>query len=328
MEYRNLGSTGLLVSRLCFGALTIGPLQAGLSPREGANIIVKALDGGVNFIDTAELYGTYPHIREALRRRRDEGVGSAEAPGGEKEIIIASKSYAYTYQGMEASLMKALRELDVEEIGIFLLHEQESYLTLKGHREALRALVDAREKGLVRAIGISTHAIEAVKAATDMDEIDVIHPLINLTGLGILDGTVEEMMDALQVAAAKGKGIYAMKALGGGNLLKRYDEAMGFIRGLDFIHSVAVGMQRVEEVEMNLRVFSGEEVSEELKGRVARQPRRLLIEDWCQGCGACVERCQQGALTLKNGRAVVESEKCLLCGYCASACRDFCIKVI
>ncbi|HRU42362.1 MAG TPA: aldo/keto reductase, partial [Candidatus Diapherotrites archaeon] len=58
MDYRILGSTGLRVSRLCFGSLTIGPLQAGLDIEEGASVIRAAFDMGVNFIDTAELYRT------------------------------------------------------------------------------------------------------------------------------------------------------------------------------------------------------------------------------------------------------------------------------
>lgn len=316
MEYRILGNTGIRVSRLCFGALTIGPLQADLSPEKGGAIIRRALDGGVNFIDTAELYGTYPHIRQAI-----SGMDS-------QDIIIASKSYEYTYEGMEASLRKALDELGVERMGLYLLHEQESYLTLKGHRDALCALVDAKKKGLVRAIGISTHAVEAVKVAAQMDEIDVIHPMLNFRGIGILDGTIDEMVEAVEGAAAAGKGIYAMKALGGGNLLNQYNKAIDFVRSMDFVSSVAMGMQTMAEVEMNLRVFGGEEVPQELKEQVARQPRRLFIEDWCQGCGSCVERCQHGAISLVDGKAQVSMEKCVLCSYCASVCKDFCIKII
>ena len=62
MEYRLLGQTGMKVSRLCFGALTIGPLQAKLPLGEGVAVIRAALAAGVNFIDTAQLYGTYPYI--------------------------------------------------------------------------------------------------------------------------------------------------------------------------------------------------------------------------------------------------------------------------
>jgi aryl-alcohol dehydrogenase-like predicted oxidoreductase len=68
LQYVNLGNTGINVSKLCFGGLIIGPLQANLPSYQGAQIILKAIELGVNFIDTAELYGTYPHIREALKK--------------------------------------------------------------------------------------------------------------------------------------------------------------------------------------------------------------------------------------------------------------------
>ena len=60
-----LGDTGLMISRLVFGALPMGPLQADLSPEEGGALIRYALEKGVNLIDTAEMYGTYWHLREA-----------------------------------------------------------------------------------------------------------------------------------------------------------------------------------------------------------------------------------------------------------------------
>ena len=71
MQYVSLGNTGLTVSRLCFGGLIIGPLQANLPAGQGADVIVEALRLGVNFIDTAELYETYPHIREAIKRLKE-----------------------------------------------------------------------------------------------------------------------------------------------------------------------------------------------------------------------------------------------------------------
>ncbi len=53
LQYVDLGNTGINVSKLCFGGLIIGPLQADLSPLQGAEIILKAIELGVNFIDTA-----------------------------------------------------------------------------------------------------------------------------------------------------------------------------------------------------------------------------------------------------------------------------------
>lgn len=315
MRYVTLGASGIRVSRLCFGSLTIGPLQAGLSVAEGAELIRRALELGVNFIDTAQCYANYPHIRAALK-------------GWPGEVVLATKSYDYTEAGMARSLAEARQELDREVIDIFLLHEQETALTLAGHRPALDYLLEARERGLVRAVGISSHAVEAVRVAATMPEIDVIHPLYNQAGLGILDGSREEMLAAITLAHNNGKGIYAMKALGGGHLAGKARAALDFVLATPVIDAVAVGMQSPVEVAANVAWFSGREPPEAIRQQLQDRPRRLLIEEWCQGCGRCVQRCPQGALKLVAGRSVVEQERCILCGYCAGVCRDFCIKVI
>lgn len=315
MQYRVLGKTGIKVSRLCFGALTIGPLQANLPIAEGARVIRNALEAGVNFIDTAELYRTYPYIREAFR-----GFG--------RDAVVVTKCYAYTYRGMQESVEKALKELDRDYIDIFMLHEQESILTIRGHWEALEYLFEVKNKGFVRAVGISTHHVEGVLGAASVPEIDVIHPLINVAGIGIRGGTTEDMLGAIRLAAGAGKGLYAMKALGGGNLLDRTEEAFEFILSIPELASVAVGMSTTDEVEYNTRLFGGHPVPDSLQSIVRRQPRRLHIEEWCCGCGQCTERCASGALSLSGGKATVDRTLCTLCGYCGAACPDFSIKVI
>lgn len=73
-----------------------------------------------------------------------------------------------------------------------------------------------RSEGKIAHLGLSTHYIGAVKKAAAHDDIEVIHPLINRPGLGILDGTAGQMATAIEDAALAGKGIYAMKALAGG----------------------------------------------------------------------------------------------------------------
>ena len=147
MEYRNLGKTKLKVSRMCFGSLTIGPLQRNLPLADGSKLIRKALEAGVNFIDTAQLYRNYGYIREALK-------------GWSNEVVIATKSYAYTEEMMENALEEARKELDLDQIPIFMLHEQESEHTIRGHWPALEYLLNAKVKGKVKAVGISTHYVQ------------------------------------------------------------------------------------------------------------------------------------------------------------------------
>ncbi len=315
MEYRVLGQTGLSVSRLCFGGLTIGPLQSNRPLADGIAVIQAAFDAGVNFIDTAELYGTYPYIREALT-------------SAGQDIIVASKSYAYTYEAMRASVETACREINRDYIDIFMLHEQTSRMTLKGHAEALAYLSDAKRQGLIRATGVSTHTIDVVRAAALIEDIDVIHPLINIKGIGITDGTTEEMLAAIRFAADCGKGIYAMKALGGGHLNHMAAQAFAWVLAQSGITSIAVGMQTVDEAILNATVFSGQTPDSQLWTNVAKTPRRLLIEDWCIGCGQCALHCPQQAITIDQAKARVEQEQCVLCGYCGAYCPEFCLKII
>lgn len=314
MKYVELGRTGLRVSRLCFGGLIIGPLQANLDVDSGSEVILRALELGVNFIDTAELYGTYAHIREAVKK-----FG--------KKVVIATKSYAYTKEGAEQSLEKARKELDTDIIDIFLLHEQESRHTLRGHREALEYFLSAKEKGLIKAVGVSTHNIEVVDACAEMEEIDVIHPIVNMKGIGIGDGTIEDMLAAIQKAYAAGKGIYSMKPLGGGNLLNSVKESLEYVLNIPYIHSIAVGMQTREEVVYNVSMFNGDSIQEDIIDALRKQNRSLHIDYWCEGCGRCAERCSHQAISVIDGKARVNREKCVLCGYCGPACPVFAIKI-
>lgn len=314
MEYTRLGKTDIMVSKMCFGALVIGPLQAKMPVADGAQVIQTALEHGVNFIDTAELYGTYDHIREA----------SKHAP---VQPVVATKSYAYTAEGAAQSVEKARKGLDRDVLDIFMLHEQESRLTLRGHRDALEFYLNEREKGRIRAVGVSTHNIEVVRAICAMPEIDVVHPLVNMTGIGIGDGTIDEMLDAVKDAYDSGKGVYSMKPFGGGNLLHSYEACLDFVLGLPFVHSIAVGMQTAEEVEMNICRFEGGIIPERLIESVTARRKHLHIDYWCERCGRCIERCGQNALSIVDGKVTVDSEKCVLCGYCASACPQFAIKI-
>lgn len=316
MKNRVLGDTGIKVSELCFGSLTIGPLQANLDISEGAEIISYAFSKGINFIDTAEIYNNYEHIREALKTVN------------RKDIVIATKSYSYSNETAEKSLYKALNELDTDYIDIFLLHEQESIHTLRGHYEAIEYFMKAKEKGIIRAIGISTHRVEAVLAANQYREIEAIHPIINKIGIGIQDGTIDDMINAIKISYSSGKGIYGMKPLGGGHLIKDVEGAVEFVRSVPYLHSFAMGMQSKDEVDANINLINNNYIPDDIKQRINKKERRLQVADWCIGCGSCVKTCKNNGIHLINNKAVPDMEKCVLCGYCARKCPEFCIKVI
>ena len=346
-QYRILSPRLPKVSRLAFGSLTVGPLQADLCPERAGEILAYAFDRGVNFLDTAQYYRNYPHIRAGLKR----------AKHGD-DVVISSKAYVWDKPGTIAAVDEARRALDRDCIDIFMLHEQESIHTLRGHKEALDTLFDLRERGVIRAVGISTHHVAAIEGALTLaDEgtpLDVVHPLYNMAGIGIADGTESDMANALIRLHNRGCGVFGMKSLGGGHLFRQAREAFRFVLDKPFIDAVAVGMQSEAEVDANLALFAGLDVPEGATAAIGRE-KRLHIEEYCEGCGACVRRCPAGALTLADGaaeadenpydhvnafaaeagiaeeaarkHAVCDPDKCVLCGYCTGVCPVFALKV-
>ncbi|MBU4361712.1 aldo/keto reductase [bacterium] len=316
MKKYSLGKTGIKVTELCFGALPIGPLQANISVEKGAKLIRTALERGITFIDTAEAYKTYPHIRKAL-----EGYNG--------EVIIATKSSAKTYEKMEQSIKNALESLGRTYIDIFLLHAARVTPSVFEERAgALQCLKDYKSKGVIRAIGISTHAVGIVRRAAEIKEIDIIFPIINRLGMGIIGGSVDEMVKAISGASKAGKGLYAMKALAGGHLIDQLEEAFNFVRNIKGISSIAVGMVSPEELELNIKIYNNEEILQELFTQKIKPNKRLFISSFCKGCGTCVKTCPNNALSLENGKAVVNHKLCLLCGYCNPVCPEFAIRLI
>lgn len=315
MIYNTLGTTGMKVSKLCFGSLTLAPLQGDLSIEEGGELIAYGMERGINFLDTATLYENYGAIKKAMEYSN-------------KELIIATKSYDYDKIGAQKNLHKALRELNRDYIDVFLLHEQESIHTIRGHWEAIEYLIKEKEKGTIRALGISSHRVEGVYGACKIKELEVIHPIINIKGLGIEDGSRQDMEQAISYAKSKGKGIYAMKIFGGGNLSSSADECFEYALNLEDVDSMAIGMITRDEIDYNVNKILGLKIEEDLKSKVKNRNKKLLVEFWCTGCGMCVEKCHQNAMEIVDEKAQVDLKKCLVCGYCGAYCPQFCIKVV
>lgn len=314
MQTVQLGVTGLSVSKLCFGTLTMSPLQRNMSPEDGAKLLVYAYERGIRFLDTADLYETYPHIRAALK----------DAP----DYVISTKAYCYDRETAQAALERAFRGLGRDYVDLFMLHEQESLYTLRGHEEALLFLEEQRRKGHIGAVGVSTHYAGCVQAAPRFPAIKVVHPIINVGGIGIQDGSREDMEKAIAHAREFGIGIFAMKPLGGGHLIQSNREALEYALNNPLLDSVAVGMQTYEEIDANIAIANGDAEAIERLDHLHKRKREMMVHDYCEGCGRCAERCGQKAISIVNGRAQIDESKCVFCGYCARVCPQFCIKVV
>lgn len=310
-----LGNTNIEVSKLCFGSLTMTPFQANLTEKEGAYLIEYAYEKGINFIDTAEIYNNYNYIRAALKGIKRE------------DYVIATKSYAYTKEMAKESIDLALKSLGTDYIDIFLLHEQESIHTVRGHFEAIEYFMKAKEKGIIRSFGISTHRIQGVLAAKEVKEIEIIHPIVNKNGIGIQDGNINDMLKELEELYHMDKGIYGMKPLGGGHLIKEVETAFNYVKAIPFIHSFAIGMQSKLEIDANVHLLEHGYIPDELLKDIKSKKRKLIVADYCIACGNCVKRCKQNGIEIIDGIAT-PNDNCILCGYCATVCPGFCIKVI
>lgn len=316
MIYRPLGQTGIMVSPIVFGALTIGPIHKNLAVEDGAAVIRQALELGVNLIDTAECYDTYPYIREALK-------------GWQEHIYVTSKSYGYNRELMAKAFEDCRKALDRDTLDIFLMHEQESRYTIEGHKEALDYLNEKKAKGLLKAVGLSTHAVDAVRAAADRDDIDVIHPIINKYGWGIIDGTRDEMLDAIAYAKAKGKGLYGMKALSGGKLADDAYDCFRWAFTVPQVDAFAVGMKSRREVRINVAWALGEEPNPKDLAEYVVEKRHIEVRDTCVGCQSCIRRCGQRAISMAEGAKTVtiNLKRCVLCGYCRDNCEHNAIRI-
>ena len=318
MKIKQLGNTDIRVTPIGMGVLTIGPTQLNLSVEEGAHIVRYALERGINFLDTAEYYRTYPHISRAL----DELAPSFHQNALPRPVIV-SKSLARDYNGMRRSIDECRSALGLDQIDIFLLHEIWEAGDFESRKAAWDCLTDAKADGSVKAIGFSTHHVDAAAKAVEIQGVDVLFPLINYKGIGIRDGggkgTKEDMAEAIRAASGQGIGVFAMKALGGGHLAKDYQAALDYVCALPGMDSVFIGMGREKDVDDALAYFEGclpDGFTPETSNK-----RMFVDRGDCIGCGACVSRCASAAIALDETQcAVIDNSKCVLCGYCGPVC--------
>lgn len=315
MKRNKLGNTEIYVTPVGLGVLTIGNTQLDLPLEEGAEIVRYAYEKGINLFDTAQYYETYPYIREAFK-------GIDLSPENPDRPVIASKSLELTYGGMERAILECLEALDMDRIDIFKMHEVRQDPDWDSRAEAWQCLLDYKEKGIVRAIGVSTHHIDVMERMATVPECDIVFPLINYAGLGIRrgcgTGTAEEMAAAIQKCLDAGKGIFAMKAFGGGNLTGTYRKALDYVQALG-THSIVVGMGKRSEID---------DLVDYAEGRLPpdHQPdvryKKIHIDQGdCESCGACLQRCPNKAIYYnEKGLANVNYDICLTCGYCAPVC--------
>jgi len=241
-----LGPTGLEVSAMGFGTIPFGGKSwkkgASVDSEEGGRVLARAFELGINYWDTAEGYDTHRHIREGLTHV------------SRSDVVISTKSTRKTYEGAGTRIKKSLGELDTSYIDIYFLHAVDSVSDLERRCSgALRRMRRARDNGLIRHIGLSTHRPEVVEAASDVEDIEVILAPVNKTGHLPSACRLEDMISAIRKAYGAGKGIALMKIFAYGDL--GLEEGLEFSLGIPS-HTTLIGMRTSEELEEDAETFN------------------------------------------------------------------------
>jgi 1-deoxyxylulose-5-phosphate synthase len=241
-----LGRTGIRTTRLACGTGTVGSghhsHQSALGIQGLADLLCHGYDRGLRFFDTADSYGTHPHVAAALKRvPRDK-------------VTVLTKSWARDAQGMRADLDRFRKELGTDHLDIVLMHcltEGDWPTSCKG---AMDVLSEAREKGIIRAHGVSCHSIEALRAAARTDWVQVDLARINPIG-SRMDSDPKTVLEELWKMRAAGKAVIGMKILGQGDMRNRADEALSFALSQGVLDAFTIGAEsRAEQTDLIQRI--------------------------------------------------------------------------
>ena len=239
-----LGNTGLTVSRLCFGGIPFGGTgwrrDPYVEPKDAGKVLKRAFELGINFWDTAEGYKSHPHIGQGLKLVN------------RKDIVLSTKTSKSDYDDAKKSVRNALHEMETEYLDILYMHYVSSPEDFENRKGALKAFLEAKEEGLAKHIGVSTHWSSVVEKVLDVPEIEVV--LAKVNKIGRMDCPLKDMLKHLEKAHEKGKGVVAIKLLAYGDLT--VEEGLEYTLRLPFIHSACLGIRTIQELEQDVAIYT------------------------------------------------------------------------
>jgi aryl-alcohol dehydrogenase-like predicted oxidoreductase len=209
-------------------------------------LVRGAFDRGVTTFDLADLYGTHSFFAEAMKGVprdkyliitkqwfRDGGLPEKERP--DADVVVN----------------RFLKELQTDHIDLMLLHCVVSHKWPSELRKQMDLLAALKQKGKIKAVGVSCHSLEALEAAATEPWVDSVHARINPFGL-VMDGPADKVTPVLKRLHDAGKGVVGMKIVGEGKLRnepEKIDESIRFVLGLGCVDVLNVGCENVNEVE-------------------------------------------------------------------------------
>jgi aryl-alcohol dehydrogenase-like predicted oxidoreductase len=232
-----LGKTGIRTSRLAMGTGTIG--FGGSSNQTRNSPLTRLLldgynDNGLRFFDSADSYGSHPYVAEALKHiPRDK-------------VVVLTKTDTRDAAGVRADLDRYRKELGVDYIDIVLIHCVTEGDWTTRYRGVMDVLSEAKQKGVIRAHGVSCHSLPALKAAAASPWVEV--DLVRLNPIGShMDADPATVISVIKQMRAQGKGIIGMKILGQGDLRDKPGEAIRYALGTGVLDAFTIGAETQKE---------------------------------------------------------------------------------
>ena len=263
MEQILLGRTGIKVNRNGFGAL---PIQR-ISKEEAAHLLRKAYQNGITFFDTARFYTD-----------SEEKIGYALSDVREN-IYIASKTMTTKVEEFWSQLNTSLEQLNTNYLDIYQFHNP-SFCPKPGDGSGLyEAMLEAKEKGMIRHIGITNHRLPIAIEAAESGLYETIQfPFSYLAS--------DKECELVEICRKKGIGFIAMKALSGG-LITCSAAAYAYLAKYEHVLPIW-GIQRESELEEFLSYNDNPPVLNTVLSAVIEKDRTELFKDFCRGCGYCL----------------------------------------
>jgi aryl-alcohol dehydrogenase-like predicted oxidoreductase len=246
-----LGRTGIKVSRLAQGTGFNGSARSSDHTRMGREsfdrLLRHSVDSGVRFIDMADLYGTHSYVRDTIKDMpRDKFVLLSK-------IWPRKESWNTPSGGAKEEIDRFRKELGSEVIDICLIHCATNDKWLSEYERIRDGLSEMKQKGAVRAVGVSCHDFGALKLAAENPWVEVIFARINNRGGGqfSMDGSVEDVSAVLKTARANGKAVVGMKIFGAGKLIQpeQKDASLKYVFSNQLVDAITVGMLKTSEID-------------------------------------------------------------------------------
>lgn len=315
MQTVTLGRTGIVAQKNGFGALPIQRVSADYA----GMLLKKALAAGVNFFDTARSYSD-----------SEEKIGLALSQDREK-FYLATKTPSTTVEGFWQDLETSLRLLKTDYIDVYQFHNP-AFCPKPGDGTGLyEAMLEAREQGKIRFIGITNHRLHVAEEAAASGLYDTLQfPFCYLA--------TDRDIALVNLCKEKGVGFISMKGLSGGLIT---NAAAAYAWQASFDNALPIwGVQREEELDQFLSFIENPPTMEdpEIQATIEKD-RKELIGNFCRACGYCmpcpagivINQCARmsqlirrspsaGWLTPESQAMMRKINDCLECGQCKSKC--------